>query len=84
MVGNIFVRFGNKVFRQLFRIPMRTILLLICVLYCYESQYIGELQNDPSRHSQISLFCGYLDDILAANNSNVLLHVKQIFQGIYV
>ena len=62
---------------------MRTILLLNYFLYSYESQYNGEIQNDPSRYSQISLFCEHLDDILAANNYNVLLHVKQIFQGSY-
>ena len=45
---------------------------------------MADLQKDHSRHSLIRLFCGYLDDILAANNYNVLLYVKQISQGIYV
>jgi hypothetical protein len=45
---------------------------------------MAELQKDPSKHSLIILFCGYLDDILAANNYNILLYAKQISQGIYV
>jgi hypothetical protein len=45
---------------------------------------MAEFQKDPSRHSLIRLFCGYLDDILAANNYNVLLYAEQISQGIYV
>ena len=44
---------------------------------------MAELQKNHSRHLPISLFCEYLDDIVAANTYNVLLHVKQISQGIY-
>ena len=91
LLGNIFIRLGNKVFRQLVRTPMGThcspLIVDLLTLYCYDSQCMAKLQKDPSKHSLIRLFnnnCGYLDNILTANNPNVFMYVKQISQGTYV
>ena len=82
---NIFVRFGNKVFRQIVGIPMGTNcapLIADLFLYCYESQFMAKLQKDLSKHSRVSLFssnCRYLDDIFTANNPSFLTFVNQIY-----
>ena len=46
---DIFVRFGNKVYRQIVGIPIGTNcapLVANLFLYCYESQFMAKLQKD--------------------------------------
>ena len=50
LLDNIFIRFGNKVYRQVFGIPMGTNcapLTADLFLYCYKSQFMAKLNKDP-------------------------------------
>ena len=57
--NNIFIRFGNKIYRQVVVIPMgkscAPLITDLC-LYCYESQFMVKLLNDPSRSDLIDKF----------------------------
>ena len=49
LLDNIFIRFGNKVYRQVVGIPMGTNcapLIADLFLYCYESQFMAKLNKD--------------------------------------
>ena len=81
LLDNIFVRFGNTIYRQIIGIPMGTNcapLIADLFLYCYESQFMAKIYKDPNKEHLIDVFNNtyrYLDDILALNNpefSNVM------------
>ena len=66
-----FVRLGNKVFRQLVGILMRTnwapLVVDLFFLFCYEFQFVAKLKKYSNKNPLLNLFnntCGYLDDIL--------------------
>ena len=85
LLDNIFVRFGNTIYRQTIGIPMGTNcapLIADLFLYCYESQFMAKLYKDPTKHDLITDFNNtfrYLDDILALNNSNFTNYINEIY-----
>ena len=85
LLDNIYVRFGDKVYRQIVGIPMGTNcapLIADLFLYCYESQFMAKIQKDPSKQHLLDVFNNtyrYLDDILAINNSDFLVFTNEIY-----
>ena len=73
LLDNIFVRFGENLYRQVVGIPMGTNcapLVADLFLYCYERDFMLKLSKD-GRQDVINAFnncCRYLDDILNLNN----------------
>lgn len=69
LLDNIFVRFGNSVYRQVIGIPMGTNcapLVADLFLYCYESQFMAKISKDPLKQHLVDKFNNtfrYLDDI---------------------
>ena len=84
LLDNIFVRFGEHLYRQVVGIPMGTNcapLVADLFLYCYERNFMLKLSKDD-RHDVITAFnncCRYLDDILNLNNP----YFHDIFKDIY-
>ena len=85
LIDNIFVRFGDSVYRQVIGIPMGTNcapLIADLFLYCYESQFMSKISKDSSRHDLIQKFNNtfrYLDDILALNNDDFNTYIHEIY-----
>ena len=85
LLDNIFVRFGNSVYRQVIGIPMGTNcapLIADLFLYCYESQFMARISKDPSKQHLIDKFNNtfrYLDDILALNNDDFNKYYEEIY-----
>ena len=73
LLDNIFVRYGDTVYRQIIGIPMGTNcapLIADLFLYCYESNFMLSLKRD-SQADVIAAFNNtsrYLDDILNLDN----------------
>ena len=73
LFDNIFIRFGNKLYRQVVGIPMGTNcfpLVADLFLFCYESDFMISL-SDYKQAGVIGAFnttSRYLDDILNINN----------------
>ena len=78
LIDNIYVTFGDKVFRQKIGIPMGTDcapFLANLFLYSYESEWIIE-QQKLNNYSLIHAFkhsCRYIDDLLLANNYDIMI-----------
>jgi hypothetical protein len=73
LLDNIFVRFGNTVYKQVIGIPMGTNcapLIADLFLYCYERDFM--LSLSPTSHQEIihafNNTSHYLDDIFNMNN----------------
>ena len=85
LLDNIYVRFGNTVYRQVVGIPMGTNcapLIADLFLYCYESQFMAKIYKDPSKHDLLDLFNNtfrYLDDVLALNNPEFSKFADEIY-----
>ena len=85
LLDNIFVRFGNTVYRQIIGIPMGTNcapLIADLFLYCYESQFMAKISKDPTKEHLVQKFNNtfrYLDDILALNNDDFNTFTKEIY-----
>ena len=85
LLDNIYVRFGNKVDRQVVGIPMGTNcapLIADLFLYCYESQFMTKLSKDPSKLHLIDKFNNtyrYLDDIFSLNNQEFSQYTAEIY-----
>lgn len=85
LLDNIFVRFGNSVYRQVIGIPMGTNcapLIADLFLYCYESQFMARISKDPSKQHLVQKFNNtfrYLDDILALNNDDFNMYYNEIY-----
>ena len=85
LLDNIFVRFGDSVYRQVIGIPMGTNcapLIADLFLYCYELQFMTKISKDPSKQHLIQKFNNtfrYLDDILALNNDDFSMYTKEIY-----
>ena len=59
LLDNIYVRFGNKVYRQVVGISMGTNcapLITDLFWYCYESQFMTKLSKDPSKLHLVDKF----------------------------
>lgn len=84
LLDNIFVRFGDKVYRQIIGIPMGTNcapLIADLFLFCYESEFMLNL-NKNNRSDIISAFndtSRYLDDICNIDNN----YFDNMVQDIY-
>ena len=85
LINNIFVTFGDKVFRQVIGIPMGTDcapFLANLFLYSYEYQWINK-QRLKNNHKAIQNFrsCArYIDDLLMINNYDLM---KEVMTEIY-
>ena len=80
LIDNIYVTFGDKVFRQQIGIPMGTDcapFLANLFLYSYEYEWIDK-QVKLKNYSMITAFkhcCRYIDDLLLANNYDLMTKV---------
>ena len=85
LLDNIFVRFGDSVYRQIIGIPMGTNcapLIADLFLYCYELQFMTKISKDPSKQHLINKFINtfrYLDDILSLNNDDFSMYINEIY-----
>ena len=85
LLDNIYIRFGEKIYRQVVGIPMGTNcapLIADLFLYCYESQFMAKLHKDSTKSDLIDKFNNtyrYLDDIFALNNSDFFIHTYDIY-----
>jgi len=73
LIDNIFIRFGNEVYRQTVGIPMGTNcapLVADLFLYCYERDFMLNLSSDSQQHiiHAFNSTSRYLDDILNIDN----------------
>ena len=70
LLDNIFIRFGDSIYRQVIGIPMGTNcapLIADLFLYCYESEFMTRINKDATKNDLIQKFNNtyrYLDDIL--------------------
>ena len=85
LLDNIFIRFGDSIYRQVIGIPMGTNcapLIADLFLYCYESEFMTRINKDATKNDLIQKFNNtyrYLDDILAINNDDFDLYSKDIY-----
>ena len=85
LLDNIYIRFGEKIYRQVVGIPMGTNcapLIADLFLYCYESQFMAKLHKDSTKSDLIDKFNNtyrYLDGIFALNNSDFFIHTSGIY-----
>lgn len=73
LIDNIFVRYGNSVYRQVVGIPMGTNcapLVADLFLFCYERDFMLSLKSDTQSHviQAFNKTSRYLDDILNIDN----------------
>ncbi len=85
MIDNIFVKFGDKVFRQVIGIPMGTDcapFLANLFLYSYEYQWINKqrIKNNQKAIQRFKSCSRYIDDILLINNYDLM---KEVMTEIY-
>ena len=84
LLDNIFVRFGDSVYRQVIGIPMGTNcapLIADLFLYCYERDFMLKLKPDDQADiiSAFNYTSRYLDDILNLDNP----FFESMFSSIY-
>ena len=86
LLDKVFIRFGTKLYRQVFGIPMGTYcapLVANLFLLCYERDFMMYLSDD-NQADIIDTFdttSRYLDDILNINNVYIDNMVSQIFRN---
>ena len=73
LLDNILIRFGTKLYIQVYGIPMGTYcapLVADLFLYCYERNFMMSLSDDKQADviDAFNTTSGYLDDILNINN----------------
>ena len=73
LLGNIFIRFGTKLYRKVVGIPMGTNcapLVADLFLFCYERDFMTSLSDDKQANviDAFNTTSRYLDDILNINN----------------
>ena len=84
LIGNIFVVFGDQVFKQSFVIFMGTncaSLLADLFLYSYEAEFIQKLlhENKKSLAVAFNSTFRYIDDVLSINNNDFHPYVDSIY-----
>ena len=80
LLGNIYIRFGTKLYRQIVGIPMGTKcrpLVNDLFLFCYERDFMTDLSSDGQ--ADVTLKGRYLDDLLNIDNSYFEGIVNQIY-----
>ena len=84
LLDNIYIRFGTKLYRQIYGIPMGTNcapLVADLFLYCYERDFMDSLNHD-NQADVIEAFNStsrYLDDLLNIDNPYFEGMVNQIY-----
>ena len=74
LLGNIYIRFGSKLYRQIVGVPMGTNcapLVADLFLFCYERNFMLSLSDD-NQSEVIEAFMStsrYLDDLLYTDNN---------------
>ena len=86
LLGNIFIRFGTKLYRQVVGIPMGTNcapLVADLFLFCYERDFMMSLTDDKQADviDAFNTTFRYLDDILNINNVYFDNMVSQIYHS---
>ena len=84
LIDNIFVKFGECLFRQVIGIPMGTNcapLLADLFLYSYESEVLDNMIRGGHRKlaRSFSLCYRYIDDLIVFNNKKFGDYVKEIY-----
>ena len=84
-MGNIYVRFGGQLFRQMVGIPMGTNcapLLADLFLYSYENEFLDKLIKEGKRKlaRKFNLAYRYIDDLISFNNKRF----KEFISAIYL
>ena len=83
-MDNIYIRFGNKIYRQIFGIPIGTNctpLVADLFLFCYERDFITDLSDD-NQADIIEAFNStseYLDDLFNIDNAYFEGMVNQLY-----
>ena len=83
-VGQYFIRFGTKLYRQVVGVPMGTncaLLVADLFLFCYERDFMMPLSDDKLADiiDAFNTTSRYLDDILNINNVYFYNMVSQIY-----
>ena len=84
LVDNIYVRFGEQLFRQMVGIPMGTncaALLADLFLYSYENEFLDKLIKEGKRKlaRKFNLSYRYIDDLISFNNTRFIRSSFLIF-----
>ena len=83
LIDNIYVRFGNSVFRQIIGIPMGTNsapLLADLFLHTFEYDFmLRTMKQDMTQAVQFSNTFRYIDDLLSVNNENFGNYISDIY-----
>ena len=83
LIDNIYIRFGDSVFRQVIGIPMGTNcapLLANLYLFYHEYNFLMKMAKDKNYHARsFNLTFRYIDDLLSVNNK----HLKDYITSIY-
>ena len=84
LVDNVYVRFGEQLFRQMVGIPMGTNctpLLPGLFLYSYENEFLDKLIKEGKRKlaRKFNLSYCYLDDLISFNNKRFKEFISDIY-----
>ena len=83
LIDNIYVYFGNSVFRQTIGIPMGTNcapLLANLYLFYHEYKFLENLSKKKDFHGKcFKLTFRYIDDLLSINNKYFKQHIQSIY-----
>jgi len=79
LIDNIYVRFGNSVFRQVIGIPMGTNrALLLADTFEYDFM-LKTMKADMSKAVEFSNNFRYIDDLFSVNNGNFGKSTREIY-----
>ena len=84
LVDNIYVRFGEQLFRQMVGIPTGTscaLLLADLFLYSYKNQFLDKLINKGKRKlaRKFNLSYRYIDDLISFSNNRIEEFISDIY-----
>ena len=83
LIDNIYIYFGNSVFRQTIGIPMGTNcapLLANLYLFYHEYHFLKDLSKKKDFHGKFfKLTFRYIDDLLSINNKYFKQHIQSIY-----
>ena len=84
LIDNIFVQFGERLFRQVIGIPMGTNcapLLADLFLYSYENEFLDNMIRSGHRRlaRSFNLCYRYIDDLIVFNNKKFLDYLEEIY-----
>ena len=83
LIDNIYVRFGNSVFRQIISIPMGiNSAPLSADLFLHTSEYdfmLRTMKQDMNKAVQFSNTFRYIDDLLSVNNENFGNYISDFY-----